>query len=86
MALQRVHLIIGDGQPAAGQRILMLDRSGRVVGELAGEQAHPSQNPTDRTGRHRVGVLEPGDAGDVPGEGTHPLHLALRQRQCRALS
>ena len=38
MATERVDFVVRYGQPAAGQRVLVLDCSRGVLGELAGEQ------------------------------------------------
>ena len=78
LAQEGVHLVISDGQPATRQRILVLDCGGSVVGELAGEQAHPGQDGPHLTCCHGVRMLAQRHDGDMPGEGAHPLHLAQR--------
>jgi len=46
-----------------------------VVGEPAGEQAHPGKHRTDLADNHGVRLLESGDKRDVPSEVDHPLQM-----------
>jgi hypothetical protein len=78
VAQQRVHRVVRHGQPAAGQRILVLDRGPGVLGELAGEQTHPGQHRTHLSRDHRVRMLKPSNDGDMPGEAAHPPQVTHR--------